>query len=247
MSNLKQRTLSFVSEPNVEIYNNDDEPVSKKIKEIRKKIKENRRINDNLTNSRSNISILPQEGYLFSSKLDISNSNELNKTIRAIRGNREMKFIPSETYILYDEMIRIKNEEKRRRHKLDDDDFKLIGDPIAISKSWPNKSERIRITFHNVGGMNTDDNIFEGHLFNQDLIRIQSDITCFTELNVNLNNNNIKNEVRNIFKLSDRHAKIFMAMQPEKQMKHYGYLPGGNVIAINGTLSGRVISGESDP
>ena len=246
MSRLKQQVLSFGSESYDNSEKQGSNTIKDTIKKIRNKIRENsKRQSNNQKNLIKRKSVLPEEGYLYTKELNTTDNKELQKAVRAIRGNIEMKFIPSDTFLLYDELIQIKNEERKTKIK-NDEDRNLIGDPIKLNKKWPTNSKRIRVTFHNTGGIGCGDNMYEGHIYNQDFMRIQSDITCFAELNVNLNNYKIRNDLKNVFKLGDKHSKVFLSSQPEKEVTNYGYLPGGNAMAIRGTLSGRVLSGGGD-
>ena len=93
-----------------------------------------------------------------------------------------------------------------------------VGDQITFNDEWPRPRKRkiVRIQFHNVAGFSSSDNIYEAHLYNQDLLNYQSNITCLTELNLNLNNHKMKNSIFNVFKFIDRHSKIQLASQPEQ-------------------------------
>ena len=245
MSCLRQKVLPFVGEPKKTNDDTSENDFKDAIKEIKRRIKvEKKKRYENKIMKKSDY-VLPEEGYLYPQDIDVKSKKELQRTIRIIKGNKEMKFVPPEIYMLYDELVKMKNDEKKTKIKCGDD-LKLIGDTIKLSKEWPMNSKRVRVAFHNVGGICCSDNLYEGHIFNQDFMNIQSDINCFTELNVNMNNIEIKNDVRNIFKFGDKHSKVFIAAQPEKQITHHGYLPGGNVMAIRGTLSGRIINGEGD-
>ena len=102
----------------------------------------------------------------------------------------------------------------RKQYAGKDEDLKLIGDPITFDKEWPTKSQKLRVMFQNVAGICPRDNLYEGHNYNQDFVLAQSDITCFAELNVNLNNSSMQRDIRNIFKFQDKHSKTYLAKQP---------------------------------
>ena len=194
-----------------------------------------------------NKQVLPQEGYLCKQKIDLENKHNHRKIITLIKGRDKTHYIPSELYLKHEEKIEKSREANLKKLK-ETDENKTMGDPITTDDFWPRKTKKkpIRIIFHNVAGFSTKDDIYEGHLYNQDLIRYQSDITCLTELNVNLNNNKMKNSIFNIFKFTDRHAKIQLGVQPEMMKSARAYYPGGNLIATQGYLAGRIIDKGAD-
>ena len=104
-------------------------------------------------------SILPEEGYIYKKEMDVINHETLTKEIRAIRGNRELKYIPSDMYLRYKTEIDEKNE-MRRKGKVNENkqDSDLIGDPLFYDEEWPSNSSKLRVTFHNVAGICPKDN-----------------------------------------------------------------------------------------
>ena len=56
----------------------------------------------------------------------------------------------------------------------------------------------------------------------------------------------MREDIKKIFKFRDRHAKIIIGKQPEHEVTHRGYLPGGNIMSIRGSLNGRVCNTEPD-
>ena len=118
----------------------------------------------------------------------------------------------------------------------------MIGDKLTLEEEWPRPKKRktLRFISHNVAGFGTYDGIYEGHLYNQDIIKLQGDVICLTELNVNLNNMKMRNDIFNIFKFTDRHSKTQIGKQPESLTSANHYYPGGNLISTNGIIAGRI-------
>ena len=48
-------------------------------------------------------SILPEEGYIYKTEKDYNDDTILGKAIRAIKGNKELKYVPTDMYIKYKE------------------------------------------------------------------------------------------------------------------------------------------------
>ena len=72
-------------------------------------------------------------------------------------------------------------------------DEKMVDKP---KRSYTDRIMRMK-TFHQK--FTHTDNIHEGHLYAQDLMKYQVDITCLSELNINLNNHKMRNPICNIF------------------------------------------------
>ncbi len=188
--------------------------------------------------------ILPQEGYLCKKRIELNGKFKDKKIITMIKGRENVTYIPADKYIKYDERIEATRKSKLKKLK----ENSTIGDELSICEDWPRPKVRktLRIVSHNVAGFCTHDNIYEGHLYNQDLLKIQCDIACLTELNVNLNNIKIRNDIFNIFKFTDRHSKTQITKQPESLKSSKYYYPGGNLISSNGIISGRIKKSDSD-
>ena len=192
--------------------------------------------------------VLPQEGYLCKNQIKLDNKQNKNqKIITLIKGREKTYYIPADKYVRYDDK-RSKARESNMKNINKKIENRTIGDQITFNDEWPKPKRRkiIRVMFHNVAGFSASDNSYESHLYNQDLISYQSDITCLTELNLNLNNNKMKNSIFNMFKFTDRHAKVQLASQPENLKSARDYYPGGNLIACQGTIAGRIIRKGSD-
>ena len=193
-----------------------------------------------------NKQVLPQEGYLCKYKINLDSKHKDKSIITLIRGKEKTHYSPSDQYIKYEN--RIENSRELNLRKIGENKNITLGDPITTNDEWPRPKKRkiVRIIFHNVAGFSTSDNIYESHLYNQDLMKYQSDITCLTELNINLNNNKMRNSIINMFKFTDRHAKIQLGIQPENLRSAHLYYPGGNLISTQGCLAGRIIKKGAD-
>ena len=56
--------------------------------------------------------VLLKEGYIFKEKIKTKTKNEIDKAIRKIRGNKELRYIPTEEYLRNKERIDVQNMKK---------------------------------------------------------------------------------------------------------------------------------------
>ena len=198
MNNFRSRVTPYEDNPYKKTTQkkNDETPNNKNYKQqtLTSNTRNETKTNNSKWNKQDKKYALPAEGYIYKTKMETENKEKLDEAIRKIRGNKELRFIPTEEYIQYKDKIVEQNE--RRRRKMDGvEDLNIIGDDLKMGKNWPNDRKKVRITFQNVGGICPKDNLYEAHIYHQDFLAIQSDITCFTELNINLNNARSRNDI----------------------------------------------------
>ena len=93
MSLPRQRVLPFVEGHNNNQSRNENTNNLNRIKKIRQELREHRKRNKNKERMKTTNTKLPEEGYLYTSKLDANNITQIQKTIGTIKGNKELKYI----------------------------------------------------------------------------------------------------------------------------------------------------------
>ena len=195
-------------------------------------------------------SSLPPAGYLFKDKLDLTNIIDPNdmglKVLQARRkGKLELFHSPDKHLHQIQKMRQHMTEKKEGRPNLD---TQMWGDDVTTSSTWPkvNPHGHLRLLFYNVHGISYKNNYFEMDMIMQMGGQVQADILLLTEINLNLHQARVRGKLRDSIRAYDKYAKVQLAYPPDTPFTQSAFNMGGNMVIVQGGLSGRCGDQGSD-
>ena len=186
---------------------------------------------------------LPPAGYLFREKLDTTNIIDPQdmglKILQARRKGKIALYNTPEQHMNQVKKLRSKMGEKRVGRTTKDQ--QMWGDDINYSSSWPkiNPNGHIRLMFYNVHGISYKHDFVEMDMIMQIGSQVQADVMMLTEINLNLYKPRVRTKLRESIRAYDKYAKIQLAYPPDSPVTTSDFNMGGNMVIVQGGLSGR--------
>ena len=123
------------------------------------------------------------------------------------KGNQSRQTCPGKKL-----QVREKKEKKKKQYKPTGHD-EWFGDEMIRSKTWPKNTKKngtIRIFGQNVNGVSYLDNYSEWKIILETLHTQQCDVTCLTEMNIDVKNPEVKYALVHQAKMLDKNSHIIM-------------------------------------
>jgi hypothetical protein len=187
---------------------------------------------------------LPERGYLFEDKVDITNiMDPADMGLQVLQARRKGKLERFKAPARYMESMKEKfagmAAKKEGRPNTDSLHW---GDKPVYRESWPKIDTKgnLRILFYNVNGISALEDFIEMEMLMQTGAQEQADILMVTELNLNLHNKSIKSRLIQTVKQYDTYAKVQFSYPPENPNTTRAFNMGGTMIIVQGALAGRI-------
>ena len=187
---------------------------------------------------------LPERGYLFEDKVDITNiMDPADMGLQVLQARRKGKMEMFKAPARYMESMKEKfagmAAKKEGRPNTDSLHW---GDKPVYRESWPKIDTKgnLRILFYNVNGISALEDFIEMEMLMQTGAQEQADILMVTELNLNLHNKSIKSRLIQTVKQYDKYAKVQFSYPPENPNTTRAFNMGGTMIIVQGALAGRI-------
>lgn len=131
------------------------------------------------------------------------------------------------------------------------DEEETWGDEMTLSKNWPQgdqqEREFTRIIHLNANGIAAENKFIEWETCLHSMDDIQADIFCLNETKIDTRQGEVRYEVHKIAKSKDRSMVIQMESSKQSPKKRLSiFKPGGTMIGIRGTKSGRILKLTND-
>ena len=186
---------------------------------------------------------MPTAGYLYKDKIDteqIIDPNDMGlMVLQAQRKGGLASFYSPTKYRAQIQNMRELMEHKRSGRP--GQDSCMWGDDINYSSTWPkvNPKGHLRIMFYNVHGVSYKNNYFEMDMIMQMGGQMQADVMLLSEINLNLHQAKVRGKLRESIRGYDKYAKVQMAYPPDPPFTRSDFNMGGNMVIVQGGLSGR--------
>ena len=139
------------------------------------------------------------------------------------------------------------HQDNKRKQKLDDEKRKWYGDQLKWSRHWPEQTENgiIRIYGQNINGISQHKEYNEWEIILEEIHNQQIDISCFTEVNLDLTKATVKYKLQEKATKLDKNCNMIMtsskAIVTDSETKR-----GGILTLTRGNWSGRIIEKGHD-
>ena len=145
------------------------------------------------------------------------------------------------------EEIERRKKTARNLRKSKDPIGKTWGDELHTDENWPGitKSNTIRIFGQNTNGISYQNGYLEWSMTMKKLDEYQADISCLAEINLDLQNQNVRKIIYDKTKKFDNYAKIAFS-NSKKSYTPSPYKPGGTITLVRGNWAGRTTSQGQD-
>ena len=186
---------------------------------------------------------LPPAGYLFKEKLDTTNIIDPQdmglKILQARRKGKIALYNTPTQHMTQVKKIRCQMGVKKAGRPAMDQ--QMWGDNISYSSTWPkiNSKGHIRLMFYNVHGISYKHDYVEMDMIMQIGSQVQADVLMLTEINLNLYQSRVRAKLRDSIRDYDKYAKVQMAYPPDSPYTTSDFNMGGNMVIVQGGLSGR--------
>ena len=141
----------------------------------------------------------------------------------------------------------LKEKENDLRMKADDVKLQWFGDEIEEDDGWPKETKHgcIRILHQNINGTSPKNEYIDWEMKLNNLNDLQVDVACLSEINLDLNNAEVKHKLIEKAKYMDKHLKIQTAASKTTTSNSLSKR-GGTMTIVRGNWAGNVKKVEKD-